>query len=75
MSSMFRSPKFPDIQQPPPPVVPPPPPAPDTKEEEKIREEEKKKIRKGREKRSTILTSERGILTPAQVNLKTLLGE
>jgi len=42
---------------------------------EEATEEEKKKLKKGKEKRSTILTSERGVLEPANVGLKTLLGE
>lgn len=61
---------MPQISQPAAPVIPPPPP-----KEEAVKEEEKKKLTKGREKRSTLLTGPRGILEPAPVGYKTLLGE
>jgi hypothetical protein len=74
MSFMFGSPKMPEISSVAPPVTPP---APSTSKEDETKrvEEEKKKIKKGREKRSTILTSERGILEQPPVQYKTLLGE
>jgi len=44
------------------------------KSKEEVKEEEKKKIRKGRTGKGTILTGPQGILTPAKVEYKTLLG-
>jgi hypothetical protein len=38
-------------------------------------EAEKRKLQQGRTGRSTILTSPQGILTPANVGIKTLLGQ
>jgi outer membrane biosynthesis protein TonB len=72
---------------PPPPEPPPPPPAPepepDTSAEDAAREAERQKQaqqrRAARGWRSTVHTSYRGVLTPAQTSaragLKTLLGE
>lgn len=58
-----------------PPPVPPPvqPPSPPPIEE--LEEEEEAQARRGRERRSTILTGPRGILTRPPTRIKTLLGE
>jgi len=74
MSFLFGSPK---IEAPAPvrPPTPPPPPPSEQKDVDKIKEDEKKKIRKGRERRGTLLTGPRGILTHPPTEQKTLLGE
>lgn len=70
MSFLFGSTKVPKIPSVSPPVAPPPIPP-----EKDIEDEEKKKLTQGRKKRSTILTSGLGVLTPAKVGTKTLLGQ
>ena len=70
MSFLFGSTEMPEIKMPEAPKVPSALP-----KEEDVKEEEKKKLRKGREKRSTILTSERGVTGYQPVQRKTLLGE
>ena len=77
MSGLFSKPKIPEIPAVPPPLPPPAEETPATtpKEEEKVKEEEKKKIKKGKEKRATILTSPLGILSTPQTAYKQLLGE
>lgn len=70
MSGLFGTPSMPIPKLISPPSLPPAPPA-----AAKLKEEEKKKLAKGRERRRTILTGPRGILGPAQVELKRLLGE
>ena len=78
MTHLFGSTKVPEIASVPPPTIPEHVVADVATSEEdiaKLKEEEKKKLKKGREKRSTILTSSQGILTPANVKTKTLLGQ
>ena len=74
MSFLFGTPKVPEVRIPAPPTVPTAP-ATTLPEVAKVAEEEKKKLTKGREKRETILTSPQGVLGPAPVQLKTLLGQ
>ena len=75
---MAQATKKPQAMPTPKPVAPPvtPKPVPTSPEDiEKLRKEEEKKIRKGRPKRTTLLTGPRGVLTPPEVQRKTLLGE
>jgi len=51
------------------------PSVPETKDYETTKKEEKAKLTKGMAKRSTLLTSPRGVLTEAPVMRKSLLGE
>lgn len=74
MSFMFGSPKLPEIRTITPPAITATVPTTE-KDIEAVKQEEKKKLTEGRKKRSTILTSPQGIMTPANVGLKTLLGE
>jgi hypothetical protein len=74
MSSLFGSSKMPEIKTVTPPAVSVPVPT-SVSDIAKVTEEEKKKLTKGREKRSTLLTGPLGLLAPADVTRKTLLGE
>jgi hypothetical protein len=70
MTFLFKSPKIPEPKPVPQPKLPEPlPPT------EEVTEEEKRKIRRGRERRGTILTGPRGVLTKQPTRRKTLLGE
>lgn len=81
MSSFFKGPKIPEIQPMQVPVYVPPVESKVSEEAEEVKatEEEtlaaeKAKIRT-RAKKRTILTGPRGILTPPNVQYKTLLGQ
>lgn len=74
MSSLFRSPKMPEIASVQMPTITATVPT-STKEIEEFKEEQKKKLTQGRTKRSTLLTGPLGLLAPAEVTRKTLLGE
>jgi len=69
MSFLFGSQKTPQIS------VPPTPPITKQSDQNAIIEEEKKKIRKGRTSRQTLMTGPQGLLEPAPVSKKVLLGE
>ena len=66
MSFLFGSPSTPSVSYR---SVPPPPSEP------VVRKEETAKVRKGATGRKTLLTGPRGLLEPAPVSKKTLLGE
>ncbi len=68
MSFLFGSTKQPAFNMPPAPAVTKP------ADQAKIKEDEKKKLSQGRTARSTLLTGPRGLLEPANVQRKTLLG-
>lgn len=70
MTFLFGSPKTPSIPY----VAPPKTPAAIPTQKEAV-EEEKRKLTQGRKKRSTLLTGPQGVLEPADVGLKTLLGQ
>lgn len=72
VKAIFQPPKIKEPKKPPPPPPPPPPP----KEEARLSEKEilmREKQRKGR--KSTILTSTRGVEGTAPGRKKTLLGQ
>jgi len=66
--SIFKPPKMPQVQQP-----AQLPMAPIEIDEEKLKEAEKKKIKKGSTK-GTIATGPLGLIDPANIQKKTLLG-
>ena len=74
MSFLFGTPKVHEVRIPAPPPVPTAP-ATTLSDVTRVVAAEKKKLTKGREKRETILTSPQGVLGPAPVQLKTLLGQ
>lgn len=65
MSFLFKSQSTPSITT---------PPAP-TYDAKSTTEDEKKRLTQGRKKRPTLVTGPRGILEPAPVEKKVLLGE
>lgn len=64
MSFLFGSSSTPSIQNVPAPSL----------DQNTIVEEEKKKLRQGRTQRQTLMTGPQGLLEPAPVSKKTLLG-
>lgn len=71
VKKMMQGPELQETQQVTPPAVVEPPPV-EEKEVERIAEEEKETLKK--KKKGTILTGPRGVLEPANVSYKTLLG-
>lgn len=69
MSFLFGGSSTPQISQVPPPAIT------TNADQDKIKEDEKAKLRQGRKTRSTLLTGPRGLLEPAPVSQKTLLGQ
>ena len=73
MSFLFGSSKIPSPKPVSAPVLPTPPVQ--AAKAEEVLSEEKKKLTQGRTKRTTLLTGPQGVLEPANVSTKTLLGQ